>query len=111
MSTASSSRNRVPGLLDMERLTLTARVDVEDSRYVARIEGIDVRGEGDSPDAAREELVQAMLSWISQRDCTDSMAGTLAEAGFPEIDDNTELELEFIELSRDTSVEWQARDV
>ena len=37
-----------------------------------------------------------MLSWISNQDCAESMAGVLAEAGFPQIDDDTELELEFI---------------
>lgn len=83
----------------MERLTLTARVEQEDARFVARIEGIGVQGEGASPDGARNELVQAMLNWISVRDCTDSMALALAEAGFPEVDDETELELEFADLS------------
>lgn len=82
----------------MERLTLTARVEQEDVKYVARIEGIDVRGEGESPDSAREELIQAMLSWISSQDCAESMSGSLAEAGFPEIDDETELELEFVHI-------------
>jgi hypothetical protein len=76
-------------------LVLTARVEQEDARYVARVDGIDVQGEGDSPDAAREELIQAMLIWISLRDCTDSMGMALAEAGFPDIDDETELHLEF----------------
>ena len=79
----------------MRRLTLTARVGQEESLYVARIEGIDVQGTGPSLAAAQNELIQSMLSWISNRDCTDSMAGTLMEAGFPQIDDDTELELEF----------------
>ena len=83
----------------MERLTLTARVEQEDARFVARIEGIDVRGEGESPDLAREELIQAMLSWISSQDCAESMSGALTAAGFPEIDDDTELQLEFADLS------------
>ena len=82
----------------MERLTLTARVEREDARFVARIEGINVQGEGESPDLAREELVQAMLSWISSQDCAESMAGALAAAGFPEVDDETELELEFVHV-------------
>lgn len=77
------------------RLTLTARVEREDGKYVARIQGLDVRGEGESPDSAREELIQAMLSWISSQDCTESMSGSLAAAGFPDVDDETELELEF----------------
>ncbi len=90
----------------MERLTLTARVELEDARFVARIEGIPPSvgmpwGEGESPDSAREELIQAMLSWISSQDCAESMAGALSKAGFPQIDQNsdgrpTELELEFI---------------
>ena len=89
----------------MERITLTARVQREDGRFVATVDGIDVQGEGESPDVAREELVQAMLSWISNRDCTESMAGVLSQAGFPEIDDDTELELEFADISADNSVE------
>lgn len=84
-----------------QRLTLTARVERDDAGFVARIEGIPPsvempQGEGESADSAREELVQAMLSWISSHDCSESMAEVLAEAGFPPIDDDTELELEFV---------------
>ena len=82
----------------MERLILKARVEQEDATFVARVEGIDVQGEGDSPDTAREELIQAMLNWISLRDCTDTMRVALAEAGFPDIDDETELLLEFTDV-------------
>ena len=85
----------------VERLILIARVEQQDAKYVALVEGpvsgqVLVRGEGESPDSAREELIQAMLSWISSQDCAESMAGVLSEAGFPQIDDDTELELEFI---------------
>ena len=83
-------------------LVLTARVEQEDARYVARVDGIDVQGEGDSPDVAREELIQAMLIWISLRDCTDSMSMALAEAGFPDIDDETELHLKFADSYEDS---------
>ena len=88
----------------VERLTLTARVEQEDARFVARIictgdGGIDVRGEGESPDSAREELIQAMLSWISSQDCAESMAGALAAAGFEGLTteniENTEIILVF----------------
>ncbi len=89
----------------VERLTLTARVEWENARFVARVEGIDVVGEGDSPEVAREDLVQAMLSWISSRDCNDSMADALTEAGFTGIDDDTELELEFAEFQADYSAD------
>ena len=104
----------------MERLILTARVEQDDTGslkawYVARIDGPEsiwgqVRGEGDSPGAAQEELIQAMLSWISSHDSSDSMAGALAEAGFPEIDDDTELELEFADFAADVSDEGPEQD-
>ena len=83
-----------------------ANPDVDaDVRFVARVDGIDLWGAGDSPDVAREQLIQAMLDWISLRDCTDSMAGVLAEAGFPEIDDETELQLEFADSLADLSAD------
>ena len=88
---------------EVEHLVLTARVDQEDARYVARVDGIDVQGEGDSPERAREELIQAMLSWISARDRSDSMANALADAGFPDIDDDTELQLEFADPQAEPS--------
>ena len=77
---------------------MRALVDQQDTKYVARIEGIDLKGEGASADSAREELVQAMLSWISSQDCAESMAVALTAAGYPEIDDDTELQLEFADL-------------
>ena len=94
----------------MDRLTLTARVEQEDAKVVARVDGINVRGEAESADLAREELIQAMLSWISNRDCSESMAGALSEAGFPDIDDETELELEFADFPGDDSVEQSSFD-
>ena len=94
----------------MDRLTLTARVEQEDAKFVARVDGINVRGEAESADLAREELIQSMLSWISNRDCSESMAGALSEAGFPDIDDETELELEFADFPGDDSVEQSSFD-
>ena len=81
----------------MDRLVLTARVEHENARFVAWVDGLGVQVEGESADIAREELVQAMLIWISARDCTDSMAMALSEAGFPEVDEETELHLEFLD--------------
>jgi len=83
-------------MVPVERLVLTARVDHEDGRFVACVDGLDVQAEGESGDVAREELIQAMITWISAMDCTDSMAVALSEAGFPEINEETELHLEFV---------------
>jgi hypothetical protein len=38
------------------------------------------------------------------------MAGALSEAGYPDIDDDTELELEFADFSGDDSVEQSSLD-
>lgn len=83
----------------MERVTLTALVEPGEAGFVARVEGLGVCGAGESPEAAREDLVQAMLAWISGHDCGDTLNSALAAAGFPEIDDDTELELEFAPLA------------
>ena len=83
----------------MERVTLTALVEPGEAGFVARVAGLGVCGEGESPEAAREDLVQAMLAWISGHDCGDTLPSALAAAGFPEIDDDTELELEFAPLA------------
>lgn len=87
----------------MDRLVLTARVEHENARFVAWVDGLDVQAEGESADVAREELVQAMLIWISARDCTDSMALALSEAGFPEVNEDTELHLEFMDSLAEVS--------
>ena len=89
----------------VERLVLTGRVESlhplppsgEEYKggYVAWVDGLDLRAEGESADVAREELVQAMITWISAMDCSDSMSAALTEAGYPEIDEETELHLEF----------------
>lgn len=83
----------------MERVTLTALVEPAEAGFVARVAGLAVCGAGESVEAAREDLVQAMLAWISGHDCGDTLNSALAAAGFPEIDDDTELELEFAPLA------------
>jgi hypothetical protein len=79
----------------VERLTLTARVEQETSGFVARVESLDLAGEGDSFEAAQEDLVQVMRSWIETQDGAESLEQTLAAAGFPGVGEDTELELEF----------------
>ena len=85
---------------------MTARVDDDNGRFVACVEGLDVQAEGDSADVAREELIQAMINWISAMDCADSMSTALVEAGFPEIDEETELHLDFEAREIKTPVEF-----
>ena len=81
----------------MERLILTARVDLESSEYVARVENLPIEAKGDSLEEAQEELIQAMRSWIENLDGTETLEEELAQAGFPGVGEDTELQLEFVE--------------
>ena len=79
----------------MERVTLTAWVEQGASGFVARVDSLDLVGEGDSFEAAQEELVQVMRAWIETQDGAESLEQSLAAAGFPGVSEDTELELEF----------------
>ena len=81
----------------MEQLVLTARVAPEHGGYVARVERLPLEATGDSVREAQDELIQTMRSWIETHDGRDSLERVLAQAGFPGVDDDTELQLEFVE--------------
>ncbi len=81
----------------MERLILNARVEQDSTKFVARVDSLGLEGEGDSLEAAQEDLVQVMRAWIETQDGTESLEDTLAAAGFPGVDEDTELELQFEE--------------
>jgi hypothetical protein len=79
----------------MERLVLTAQVALEDSGYVARLAQLSLEGTGESVQEAQDQLIQAMRSWIETHDGQDDLAQVLAQAGFPGVEEDTELQLEF----------------
>jgi hypothetical protein len=81
----------------VEQLVLTARVAWEDPKYVARVENLPLEAEGDSVEEAQDELIQTMRTWIATHDGGDSLEHVLAQAGFPGVEENTELQLEFVE--------------
>ena len=79
----------------MERLILTARVEQGSARFLARVDSLGLTGEGDSSEEAQKDLVQVMRAWIESQDGTESLEETLAAAGFPGVNEDTELQLEF----------------
>ena len=81
----------------MERLTFTARIEQEASAFVARVDSLDLEGEGESLEEAQEDLVQVMRAWIETHDGTETLEQALEAAGFPGVGEDTELELEFEE--------------
>ena len=81
----------------MEQLVLTARVVWEDGRHLATVDSLPLEGVGDSVKQAQDHLIQALRAWIEDHDGKDSLERALAEAGFPGVEDDTELQLEFLE--------------
>ena len=81
----------------MDELVLTARVAWDDGRYVAKVDQLPLEGEGDSVQQAQDALIQVMRSWIETNDGTDSLEQVLSEAGFPGVEEDTDLQLEFLE--------------
>jgi hypothetical protein len=76
---------------------LTARVVLEEGRYVARVDRLPLEGHGDSVRQAQDQLVQMVRGWIEAQDTTGRLAEALAQAGFPGADEDTELQLEFVQ--------------
>ncbi len=81
----------------METLLLTSQVVWEDEQYVARIQGLDVLGMGGSFEAAQEQLIQSLRTWIEFQESGSKLEQSLAEAGYPGVGETTELQLEFVE--------------
>ncbi len=80
----------------MEQLLLTARVTSEDGSFVARLEPLSLEVFGGSEREAQDELIRVMRTWIETHDGLDDLGQVLAKAGFPGVDEDTELQLEFV---------------
>ena len=80
----------------MEQVLLTARVAPENGGFVARVEQLPLEGAGDSVQAAQDELISVLRDWIQIHEGQDSLERALAQAGFPGVEEETEVQLEFI---------------
>jgi len=89
----------------METVVLTAKIEEVDARYLARINDLDLEGIGDSLEAAQDELIQVVRAWIESHDGTDTLSDVLADAGYPGVDEETELQLEFAEAALSADAE------
>jgi predicted RNase H-like HicB family nuclease len=88
-----------------ESVVLTATIEQEEDRYVVRIDELDLEGTGESLEAAQDELIQIMRAWIETHDGTDSLSKAMDNAGYPGVDEDTELQLEFVEAAMSTEGE------
>ena len=94
-----------------ESVVITATIEKEEDRFVVRIDDLDLEGVGETLEAAQDDLIQIMRAWIETHDGTDSLSKVLANAGYPGVDEDTELQLEFAEtaFSADGEGAWQRR--
>ena len=81
----------------VDLLVLTARVVWQADRHIARVDSLPLEGVGDSVKQAQDQLINVMRAWIEAHDGTDSLEQALADAGFPGVEEETELQLEFVE--------------
>ncbi len=78
---------------------MTARVEWQEGVYLASIEPLGLSAEGDTVEAAQDELINVMRNWIEMLDSRSLLEETLAQAGFTGVEEGTELQLEFVEQS------------
>ena len=83
----------------METVFLTAKVEEIENKYVARVDDLELEAIGESLETAQDELIQVVRGWIESHDGTDTLSDALADAGYPGVDEETELQLEFIEAA------------
>ena len=82
-----------------ESVVITATIEKEEDRFVVRIDDLDREGVGESLEAAQDDLIQIMRAWIETHDGTDSLSKVLANAGYPGVDEETEVQLEFADAA------------
>ena len=83
----------------METVVFTAKVEEIENGYVARVDDLELEAIGESWDTAQDELIQVVRGWIESHDGTDTLSDVLAAAGYPGVDEETELQLEFTEAA------------
>ena len=81
----------------MDQVLLTARVAPKNGGFIAKLEQLPLEGSGDSVQAAQDELILVLRAWIETQDGQDSLEQALAEAGFPGVEEETEVQLEFLD--------------
>ena len=77
---------------------LTAHVSPDGHRFIATVDGLDLEGKGNTPDAAQESLVQAMRSWLERLDTVGKLGDALGVEGLSE---DTEIVLQFTAATED----------
>lgn len=77
---------------------LTAHVSPDGHRFIATVDGLELQGSGNTPDAAQDSLVQTMRSWLERLDTTGKLGDVL---GIDDLSEDAEIVLQFLAVSED----------
>ena len=81
----------------MDSVLLIARVTYDDGSYLAKVDQLPLEGSGESADEAKDELIEVVRSWIQDHDGTVGLSRIFEDAGFEGVDEETEVQLEFVD--------------
>lgn len=81
----------------MGKVTLPARVVQEEKDYLATVDNLNLTGKGPTVRDAQDDLVDKFMSWVQTCDGQGTLEATLSEAGYVGVEEDTELELQFVE--------------
>ena len=81
----------------MGKVTLSARVAWTDDAYLATIDNLSLTGTGSSIKETQDDLVEKFMSWVQACEGQGTLETMLLEAGYAGVEEDTELELQFVE--------------
>ena len=81
----------------MGKITLPARVVQTEEGCTASIDNLELVGEGITVDEAQADLVEKFSSWAQACEGQETLEQVLEAAGYLGVDEETELELVFVE--------------
>ena len=81
----------------MGKVTLPARVVQTQEGCTATIDNLELLGVGTTVNEAQDDLVEKFSSWVQACEGQETLEQYLAAAGYPGVDEETELELVFAE--------------
>ena len=88
MTTRSSSPQ-------VKTLSLSGNVLYRDGMFEAAVDALELSGSGESLEEAQDDLIDRFINWIQEREGQGDLEERLARAGYPGVDESTELVLEF----------------
>ena len=81
--------------LQVESISISGNIAHHDGIFEAAVEVLELTGSGPSLEEAQDDLIERFINWIQEREGQGDLEERLARAGYPGVDESTELVLEF----------------